>query len=399
MIQFIPLEQRTNYDAIMALYYYMLAMSMPFYPEDIFPGEFFYEDGDLRKNTHPVESFLSVTNKRPMQRTIQYKTLLRRYHIIEHPNLSMKQRMKNDALLAQRIIRKASEHASVGQSLYHYLYEDPPYYQGHVNRERLQCLLTSYMDADSLCLAKLKFDGVNKDDLLQVFRYEKFASMPESVRLLDLLNSPVCPYCNRNFITAVPDEEGTRQGQFDHYLNKSEYPWFALSLKNLIPACGYCNQNKGRRKELVLYPYKEGMDKHYRFRTRPIHGVNYITGSPLASDEFKVVGEEMLNSASHGYEERLHASLKYFHLNELYQSHNEYILWIFRQRYIFPDAYLAHICKTFNGLFSSVQEAREMLYMRHLSPECWSEHPLSKLTHDIDEEISELENQFGDADW
>lgn len=35
-----------------------------------------------------------------------------------------------------------------------------------------------------------------------------------------------------------------------------------------------------------------------------------------------------------------------------------------------------------------------MLYMRYISSDRWGEHPLSKLTHDIDEEITELENHY-----
>ena len=300
MIQFLPLEQRANYDAVMALYYYILAKTMPFYPEDIFPGEFFHEEGCIYKKVYPVKSFTYVTNKSPRQRTEQYKTLLKRYQITEFPYLSRNQRMKNDALLAQKIIKEASAHVPSNKSLYLFLYEDPHCYEGHVNRERLQCLLTSYMDADSLRLANLDFDKAKSNDLLQVFWYDKFEYLPESVRLMELLNTPVCPYCNRNFTTAVSSGKGTRQGQFDHYLNKCQYPWFALSLKNLIPTCSYCNQNKGSKRELVLYPYKEGMGQHYRFRTRPVYGVNYVTGSLRTSDEFKVIGKEILDSTSNG---------------------------------------------------------------------------------------------------
>lgn len=409
MIRISPLEQRARYDAILELYFYMVAMVTPFSPDDIYPTGIFHEGGDIQKPAHPVQDFYKFTGKKVRRRTDSYKKLLKQYGITD-VNTTLGRR-KNDALLAKRIINTAFKGKKRGKSLYYFLYNNCRGKDNfHVNRAHLHCLLTSYMDEESLKQAGLCFDHHDErvckapasrktlkqcqahKDLIEVFRYAKFAEHAEAVRLMYLLGVTVCPYCNRNFITTISNAKGgTRQGQFDHYRNKSNEPWFALSLRNLIPSCGYCNHRKGDKTELVLYPYREGMDKYYRFRTRLVRGVGYLTGAPQTLDEFEIVGEF---TEKNELAERIQNSLNFFCLEKLYQTHQEYITWIFRQRYIFSDDYLKQLYRSFSSLFSSVQEVRDMLYMRHISPDRWGEYPLSKLTHDIDEEITELENCF-----
>ena len=393
MIRITPLEQRADYDAILELYFYLVARATPFCPEDIFPNNIFHEKGDIQRCSYPVESFYRKSGKRPRQRKPNYKKLLKCYGIQESSSPSQDERRINDALLAKQIIKQAFVGVSADKSLYDFLYSGLPQNDIHVHKDRLHLLLMSYMDSESLRQANLCFESSACQKLDEVFRYkEVFAK--EAVQLMSLLGTSVCPYCNRNFTTTVTGPDGIRQGQFDHYHPKSVYPWFALSLLNLVPSCGFCNHNKKDMQEHVLYPYKEGMDRYYRFRTRPVHGISYLTGAPMTFDEFEVEGEYGPMQAAPGFVNRIQMSLKHFHLSKLYKTHQEHIAWIFRQRYVFSNAYLAQLCQTFPTLFSSIQDARDMLYMRHISPEHWGEHPLSKLTHDIDEEITELENYF-----
>lgn len=54
-----------------------------------------------------------------------------------------------------------------------------------------------------------------------------------------------CPYCNAETIYVVTKngESEYYKSPLDHFLPKSRYPFFALTLTNLIPACGRCNTN------------------------------------------------------------------------------------------------------------------------------------------------------------
>ena len=91
------------------------------------------------------------------------------------------------------------------------------------------------------------------------------------------------------------------------------------------------------------------------------------------------------------YAKRLENSLEIFKLEKLYNSHKEHVLDLFRQRYIFGEDYLKSLCDRFPDLFHSVTDVKNTLYLSDIRKEKWGKRPLSKLTHDIDEEFSRLE--------
>lgn len=73
------------------------------------------------------------------------------------------------------------------------------------------------------------------------------------------LNKYVCPFCG---LGRYKNILGPRREDFDHYLHKSSYPLAAANMRNLIPACGICNQDyKGFKDVLAegvaFYPYSE----------------------------------------------------------------------------------------------------------------------------------------------
>ncbi|MGE6553985.1 hypothetical protein [Exiguobacterium artemiae] len=65
---------------------------------------------------------------------------------------------------------------------------------------------------------------------------------------LKKLNQTVCPYCNANFINIIQSKQflsgssSRGMADLDHFLPKSIFPIFAISLSNLVPSCIYCNQ-------------------------------------------------------------------------------------------------------------------------------------------------------------
>lgn len=391
MIQIFPLEQRNNYNEILDLYFNMVAMILPFPLEDVLTAAGLYKNEGIENIDSVVENFNKRNSKKPRNRNRRYKDLLTKYGISEPEKSSINDRFENDARLAKAILKEAFRGATRGKSLYEFLYCGMDKKKFHVNQENLCSLLMAFMDEQYIKQFSLDFDCKNKEDINEIFRYSKFVSLPEAIQFMGLLNVPVCPYCNRSFTTTITKNEGIRQGQFDHYRSKSNYPWFALSLYNLIPSCPFCNHIKSDKDDLVLYPYKEGMNEYYCFKTKPINGVGYLIGEPSLIDEFDVVCEIENSNLTPELDNRIKNSLNIFHLEKLYKNHQAFIVQIFRQRYIFNDTYLQNLCETFSMLFLSKNDVKDMLYLRHISPEHWGEYPLSKLVYDIDKEITELE--------
>ena len=95
-----------------------------------------------------------------------------------------------------------------------------------------------------------------EDELAAIFDYEhKFrdASDWNSGKYIELLMSEglqYCPYCNTKPLEAypvVPGGDGYHKGPLDHFYDKSDYPYLALSIYNLIPVCERCNTLKGKK--------------------------------------------------------------------------------------------------------------------------------------------------------
>ena len=60
---------------------------------------------------------------------------------------------------------------------------------------------------------------------------------------------------------------------------------------------------------------------------------------------------------------------------------------MFRQRYVFGEDYLQSLCDRFPDLFHDLTDVKNTMYFTDIRRENWGKRPLSKLVHDIDEEI------------
>ena len=123
--------------------------------------------------------------------------------------------------------------------------------------------------------------------LKHIFDYNAFAKSKEKVN--DLLQVPsdvidrawcaytfvimlglrVCPYCNEQYIAPTLSKDGRVRGDLDHFLPKEQYPFFSLSIYNLIPCCKFCNSSlKGTKlfkKSSTSTPYDISYDDCFKF--------------------------------------------------------------------------------------------------------------------------------------
>ncbi len=374
MIHIPPPWKGDRADDIWALYDFLLYKTLPFEPEDYLSrdgqGAYYYPDGDRTKQkVYPTRPF------KAFELTQKSKDILSQA-AVPTPNT------------LEELIRVVSP------QLHQYLYQN-----NAVKRENLIELLTTQTDVKTIQDKKLNFTvkpELLKLLLIQVFKYDSFSSKKLFPKLVQMMGVEVCPYCNRSFTTTTRIRKGEyhRQNQVDHYRSKSKFPWFALTLPNLIPTCGNCNLRKGDDEQYVLYPYQEEFGKQYHFHTTPISWTGYLMGQAVRPDEFEVKIERDPNAdpaSDPDYERRVQMSIDKFGLDVLYrESHNAYVCAMFEQRYVFNDAYLDSLIDSFPDLFKSREEARQLLYMKQYDADALGAAPLAKLTHDIDEEISRL---------
>ena len=79
-------------------------------------------------------------------------------------------------------------------------------------------------------------------------------------------------------------------------------------------------------------------------------------------------------------------------MTELYNEHKDYVLYLYRKRYMFSDEYLQMICDTFPEMAGRFDELKGLLYLMDLDKEQWGRRPLAKRTHDIGLQITEERN-------
>jgi hypothetical protein len=93
---------------------------------------------------------------------------------------------------------------------------------------------------------------------------------------LKKLNQTVCPYCNASFILTIdslnhlPNGGLRAKADLDHFIPKSKYPMFAISLYNLVPSCIYCNQRFKRDHntsfESYYSPFDPDIEEQFKIR-------------------------------------------------------------------------------------------------------------------------------------
>ena len=377
-------------EKVFNLYLFMAAMSMPFYPEDIFPDGFYYPDGITKTE---LKSF----PRNPRRRTKKYADLLinkRKYFpsLLSSLSSTTVKPAEEDALLAEVLIKDYST------ELHDFLYDGQT--DGHVDPDALRILLTTPVDNDSLKRYPELFKvfanaGSYKNSSLileNVFRYETFTARGEIHAFVQSLGVDICPYCNRLYITTAlrTKHASPIRPELDHYRSKSRYPFFALSILNLIPSCSVCNHIKGDQKKEMLYPYGEGLDNDYMFQTESINGIIYLSGARIPKEDFIISLKKKNAHMNSRKNKRTKTSIKTLQLSSMYNAHREYVSDMMFQRYVFDDPMIHELMEQFPELFKDEKEVRNMLLLMDISPSKWGNRPLSKLTHDISEELDEL---------
>lgn len=140
----------------------------------------------------------------------------------------------------------------------------------------------------------------------------------------------VCPYCNRQYITPIFSNSGQIRADIDHFLSKSKYPYFSMSLYNLVPSCKFCNSSLKGSKEFDfndINPYEYSINDYMKFKVNPItNEINIIK-----SKDYN--GKKMTNY------------IKYFKLETLYNYHQNQAKELIEKRMIYNDDYIEDLFK------------------------------------------------------
>ena len=149
--------------------------------------------------------------------------------------------------------------------------------------------------------------------------------------LVKRMGVKICPYCNQNYVYSVELEDNKVKylGDIDHFLPRSKFKLFCLSLWNLIPSCKSCNQTfKHNNWSKMLSPVEGGFEDDCVFHIE-FGNVESMLG---VSDDFSVRWKLCRNGYNNKRIEKIEENISVLKLNELYSDHKEEIKRILKTK-------------------------------------------------------------------
>lgn len=215
--------------------------------------------------------------------------------------------------------------------------------------------------------------------LSKIFDYDKLISRDPSVsyRITEIKKTNTCTYCNRIYTNTVfkIGKEYIERPDLDHWLCKSEHPLLAFSFYNLIPSCPYCNRKiKGARDfndSNHIHPYSTSK-RRFHFWAVP---------------EWNNAWDLKIKRKAGSPEDYM---IKDFNLEEVYKCHTmdevkELIEFAEANNNTYLEDLYCNILSTFPE--KSQADVYRMLFGTELYEEGHLNRPLSKLKHDILEQL------------
>lgn len=131
-----------------------------------------------------------------------------------------------------------------------------------------------------------------------IFGYNKFRKSQFCLTLFTQLgfDSATCAYCNDNMLSiVVVNSESVAYLELDHFLCKSQHPYFAISFFNLIPSCHACNAiDKGNKLFSIathVHPYYQAFENFYEFKITP----SILIGGPIVNISIESRGNKPMD--------------------------------------------------------------------------------------------------------
>ncbi|WNL26756.1 hypothetical protein QUR76_02605 [Arcobacter cryaerophilus gv. pseudocryaerophilus] len=219
---------------------------------------------------------------------------------------------------------------------------------------------------------KRKFIYTLLEKIFINYGYNRIVSDLIAYKMIEKINLKVCPYCNINYISysGTNKDKGIR-AELDHFYPASCYPYFAISLYNLIPSCRNCNALKSDNfSEELMSPFKISKDND-TFKFKYI-----LKNMNILSLDLKTIENSIDKIA---FDKEIAANNKMFHLDTLYQVHKDVVAEIIWKNQNFPEV----LRKSYKDFGITPNQAYRILFCNYNNPNEFHQRPLSKLTYDI----------------
>lgn len=165
--------------------------------------------------------------------------------------------------------------------------------------------------------------------------------------------------------------------QLDHFFDKKTYPYFAVSIYNLVPSCQTCNQRKSTKQNAIYHPFVESFSSDVKFKLQVkdcnfLYDVNSLT-----------IEQEVLNN-----EVKANSHLETFNIENLYNEHKDIVLELIQKSQIYNESYIDELIQNYEGtIFKNREDLLRLITCGYINAKDLHKRPLSKLIKDISEEL------------
>ena len=318
------------------------------------------------------------------------------------------------ARIRQLLFKEENETLSVNRKSLQELLAGPEETPRSFGGRGIDSLLVYYQSINKN-FTGLKLEKKDKEVVKSIFSYKTFSRANDKELpywLMKELDQKICPYCNMGYLNVIRGNERSYRAAFDHYFPKSKYPYLAISLFNLIPACDTCNSNKGEIDKELVYPYEECFDeaeKRCTIRLIPNAGHPEVWRgtSDSFNAEFRSINyESHVNPFELMFEfrkaivqedkhlERVFNSIQYLQLEYIYTNcHHEDIRRMIQKYYEYNRDGIEMMSNAYHNPIIDNKQIRNSLFFDCLIEEEWSKSPLNKLKHDLLEQLDQLSEE------
>jgi len=204
-----------------------------------------------------------------------------------------------------------------------------------------------------------------------------------------------CVYCNSTLtISANSYPDLTNKNSFstkakfqaDHSISKSDFPSLSISLFNLYPVCGPCNNVKGIKEvPFVLYSSAQTLltKSNYSFRLK-----RGCVSKYLISKDPKDLVIYFNDPAKPDRSIKSDGSLQdTFDIEGIYETQIDLVEELIYKAKVYNDSYKKKLANSFKKLFTNASLSNRILVGNYTKPEDIHKRPMAKFTQDIAKQL------------
>jgi 5-methylcytosine-specific restriction endonuclease McrA len=222
-------------------------------------------------------------------------------------------------------------------------------------------------------------------DLTKALDYEKLQKKVLK-KFFHRFQTNTCYYCNSQYtLTFKKDKLESVKFQIDHIFPKKKYPYFSISLYNLVPSCANCNLNKGDKDfwiENYCHPYLESIGDRFKF------SLSRESDKTLYNNSTEVNFEDISISITNLSDKKVSNHNDLFDIEGIYSNFSDIVREIIALGYVYPESKRNELLNSYkdkNGMsIFKNKESIDRIFLR-IYPDVpnTNTRPLSKYIQDI----------------